>query len=112
MGDFSFGGTALWNKILDQLNGKIYLIIGNHDISRVASELLPEVDRLPLPQAVIQLILRVQEFEARHRSQDLMQIAQDGRIDPREREIYDQIVDELEVIVQAAMQLKFAKPDE
>ena len=41
-----------------------------------------------------------------------MQIAQDGRIDPREREIYDQIVDELEVIVQAAMQLKFAKPDE
>lgn len=80
--------------------------------SRVASDLLPEVDRLPLPQAVIQLILRVQEFEARHRSQDLMQIAQDGRIDPREREIYNDIVDELEVIVQAAMQLKFAKPEE
>lgn len=80
--------------------------------SRVASELLPEVDRLPLPQAVIQLILRVQEFEARHRSQNLMQIAQDGRIDAAERELYNQIVDELEVIVQAAMQLKFAKPDE
>lgn len=80
--------------------------------SRVASDLLPEVERLSLPQAVIQLILRVQEFDRRHRSQDLMQIAQDGRIDPREREIYDQIVDELEVIVQAAMQLKFAKPDE
>ena len=27
LGDFSFGGTAQWNKILDQLNGKIYLII-------------------------------------------------------------------------------------
>ena len=80
--------------------------------SRVASELLPEVERLSLPQAVIQLILRVQEFDRRHRSQDLMQIAQDGRIDPREREIYDQIVDDLEIIVQAAMQLKFAKPDE
>ena len=80
--------------------------------SRVASELLPEVERLPLPQAVIQLILRVQEFDRRHRSQDLMQIAQDGRIDAIERVTYDQIVEELEVIVQAAMQLKFAKNSE
>lgn len=80
--------------------------------SRVASDFLPEVDRLPMPQAVIQLILRVQEFEQRHRSQDLMQIAQDGRIDDREREVYDQIVRELETIVQAAMQLKFAKNNE
>lgn len=31
LGDFCMGGSAEWNKILDRLNGKIYLIIGNHD---------------------------------------------------------------------------------
>lgn len=31
LGDFAFGGSSIWNDILDQLNGKIYLILGNHD---------------------------------------------------------------------------------
>ena len=32
LGDFCFGGSEAWNSILDRLNGKIYLILGNHDI--------------------------------------------------------------------------------
>ena len=31
LGDFCFGGSQVWNDILDRLNGKKYLIIGNHD---------------------------------------------------------------------------------
>ena len=31
LGDFCFGSPAQWNDILDKLNGKIHLIIGNHD---------------------------------------------------------------------------------
>lgn len=31
LGDFCFGGSYEWNKYLDALNGKIILIIGNHD---------------------------------------------------------------------------------
>lgn len=31
LGDFAFGGSELWNNIIDRLNGQIYLIIGNHD---------------------------------------------------------------------------------
>ena len=31
LGDFAFGGSYLWNNMLDRLNGHIYLIIGNHD---------------------------------------------------------------------------------
>lgn len=31
LGDFCFAGSEKWNKILDRLNGKIYLILGNHD---------------------------------------------------------------------------------
>lgn len=31
LGDFSFGGAAQWAKIRSRLNGRIYLIVGNHD---------------------------------------------------------------------------------
>ena len=27
LGDFCFGGSEVWNSILDRLNGKIYLIL-------------------------------------------------------------------------------------
>lgn len=31
LGDFAFGGSQLWNTIVDQLNGIKFFIIGNHD---------------------------------------------------------------------------------
>ena len=31
LGDFCLGGSTEWNRILDRLNGKIYLVLGNHD---------------------------------------------------------------------------------
>ena len=59
LGDFCLGGSAEWTKILDRLNGKIYLIMGNHDLKNirqgyinrfehVAAENLPEPLSVPL----------------------------------------------------------------
>jgi calcineurin-like phosphoesterase family protein len=31
LGDFAFGNTCYWDSILEQLNGRIYLVWGNHD---------------------------------------------------------------------------------
>ena len=31
LGDFAFGGSELWNGVLNQLNGHKILIVGNHD---------------------------------------------------------------------------------
>lgn len=31
LGDFAFGDAAIWNSLLDKLQGHIYLICGNHD---------------------------------------------------------------------------------
>ena len=39
LGDFCLGGAAEWTKILDRLNGKIYLIMGNHDLKSQQSPL-------------------------------------------------------------------------
>ena len=35
LGDFCLGGSAEWINILNRLNGKIYLIVGNHDIKNL-----------------------------------------------------------------------------
>lgn len=35
LGDFCLGGSAEWNRILDRLNGRIYLIMGNHDLRNI-----------------------------------------------------------------------------
>lgn len=36
LGDFSYGGSAEWVKVLDSLNGNIHLIVGNHDIKHLS----------------------------------------------------------------------------
>ena len=38
LGDFGFGGAEKWNKILDRLKGRIYLILGNHDICNLSNQ--------------------------------------------------------------------------
>ena len=35
LGDFAWGGSKIWNSILDRLNGHIYLILGNHDMKNI-----------------------------------------------------------------------------
>lgn len=77
--------------------------------SRVAADILPDVSVCSLPQAVIQLICRIRDFGERHRTDDLMDIAADGRIDEDERALFDSIASELDDVVQAAMQLKYAQ---
>ena len=35
LGDFAMGGSAEWSRFLKRLNGKIYLILGNHDMKTI-----------------------------------------------------------------------------
>ena len=35
LGDFAMGDTTEWNRILERLNGNIYLILGNHDLKTI-----------------------------------------------------------------------------
>lgn len=79
--------------------------------SRLAKELLPEVERLPLPQAVVQLLAGIRSFENKHRDDNLLDIAADGRVDQLEERLFRQILDELEVIIRAAIQLRYAEEE-
>ena len=35
LGDFASGGAKEWNEVMFRLNGKIYLILGNHDMKQM-----------------------------------------------------------------------------
>jgi len=79
--------------------------------SRVAADILPPVEECSLPKAVVQLLRRIRDFADRHRTDDLLDIAEDGKIDADERGTFNAIIKELEGIVQASMQLKYAKEE-
>lgn len=69
---------------------------------------LPEDIRVrPLPTAAIELINRVLEFAEQHRDRQLLRIAEDGIIDDQERPAFDAIVEDLDGIIKAALQVKF-----
>ena len=54
LGDFAFGGSALWNGVLDQLNGKIILIQGNHDRANMRQGFMNRFE-LVTPQMQIEI---------------------------------------------------------
>ncbi len=77
--------------------------------SPLADEIFPPVELVPLPQAVCGLISGMRRFMDRHRADDLLDIAADGRVDELEAEGFRQILDDLEDIVQAALKLRYAE---
>lgn len=79
--------------------------------SRVARELLPEAERLPLSQAAIRLLLEIRDFDRKKRAEELLRIAADGIVDPEERGEFEEIVRELQGIIRAAMEVQMSEED-
>lgn len=75
--------------------------------STLAADVLPEVDHLPLPQAVLQLLVVIDDFYRLHG--DLIQLAADGKISFDEHEEWEKIKKCLDFIIQAAIQVKIAE---
>lgn len=80
--------------------------------SEIAAAELPPVERLPLAQAVVQLLAAIRAFEAQHREDDLIGIAADGCVIPDEIDKFNSIVRDLHGIVQAALQIDYAEKGE
>ena len=79
--------------------------------SALARELLPEVQVLSLPMAVVRLLAAVQKFAAAHRGDRLLEIAADGRIDEFEQMDFQAILTELQGITTAAAEVKYAREE-
>ena len=87
----------------------LYLAYQHNRIASGEIKVVPEIQVLDLPRAAIQLINKVIAFADRHRDRELLQIAEDGVIDETERELFGEIVAELDGIIQAATNLKVSE---
>ena len=77
--------------------------------AEMARSIVPDVQELRLPEAIMELLDRIYGFVDMHRDRDLLRIGKDGIIDAEERPTYDSIVHELGQIVEAAMAVRYAK---
>ena len=75
--------------------------------SGVANDLLPEVELLPLPQAVLQLLVEIKSF--RTDLDELLIIASDGLVDDAESDRFLDILDRLQDLIAAALAVNFAE---
>lgn len=75
--------------------------------SPLAAEVLPTVERVPLPQAVVQLLCAIKQFGDYH--SDLLEIASDGKVTTIEAAAWENIVTRLDAVVKAAIQVKVAE---
>ncbi|MBR2583553.1 MAG: helix-turn-helix transcriptional regulator [Oscillospiraceae bacterium] len=75
--------------------------------SDLAADTLPEVEQLSLPQAVVQLMCAIVDFQEDHGA--LMQMAADGRITSEEALEWQGIKKRLDQVIKAAIQVKVAE---
>ena len=78
--------------------------------STLAADVLPDVEQLPLPQAVIQLLVAVGEFSEDHGQ--LLALAADGKITTDEAVEWEGIKKRLDKVVRAALQVKVSEGGE
>lgn len=76
--------------------------------SRAAGTVLPEIEKKPLPQAVLGLLTRIQLFESGG-MQELIHIAADGKIAPEEADDFAVVLAALQDLIQAAYEVHFAE---
>lgn len=75
--------------------------------AEVGPGIIPDVEDRPLGQSVMRLVSRIYRFADAHQDRRLLEIAEDGQIDPLERPVYDGILADLGDIIQAAMELRY-----
>ncbi len=75
--------------------------------SALANDALPDVARVPLPQAVVGLLAAMDTIQPQVK--ELLVIARDGIVDAGETELFEDILDDLEDVVTAALAVKYAE---
>ena len=76
--------------------------------SRLAGTVLPELTKRSLSEAVLNLLVRVEEF-SRGGLEDLKRLASDGKIDSTEVMAFGDALQELRELIAAAYELQYAE---
>lgn len=95
-------------KIMAEVSGQPILCYWHMcNKSALAADVLPDVEQLPLPQAVLQLLCAIADFSEDHGR--IVQLAADGKITRDEDLEWEGIKKRLDQVVKAALQVKVAE---
>ena len=78
--------------------------------SKAAARMLPQLEKKPLPEAVLSLFAQIRDF-SEDGLEDLIRIAADGRVDPDEREPYEYAMRQLKALVSAGLHVEYAETE-
>lgn len=53
LGDFCLGNRQAWNDIIQRLHGKIYLILGNHDMKNIRPSLMSRFEKVTQQMTIL-----------------------------------------------------------
>ena len=76
--------------------------------SRVAAGILPEISEKALPEAVLDLLIKLRDFNE-DGMQELLRIAADGTVSKDEREVYFDALGQLKNLIAAGLHVEYAK---
>lgn len=78
--------------------------------SRVAGNVLPDVLRKTLPEAVLNLLVRIEDF-SRTGLEDLKRLAADGKISADEIAAWGEALAQIRELVRAAYEMQYAETE-
>ena len=109
LADYETGGRVPPNEVADRMvtvyNSQLLAVQHLRNSTQFARDLLPDIQAMALPEAVLTLVDAVYDFADDRLDRELIDIARDGVISPDERERFDRVIEKIRVITSAAIAL-------
>ena len=109
LADYEAGLRLPPNDVADRMvtvyNSQLLAVQHLRNSTQLARDLLPDVQTMILPEAVLTLIDAVYAFADDKLDRELIDIARDGVISENERERFDHVVERIRAIAAAAIAL-------
>lgn len=91
------------DRMVTVYNSQLLAVQHLRNSTQFARDLLPDVQSMTLPQAVLNLVDAVYTFADSRADRELIDIARDGVISEDERERFDHVVEQIQHITAAAI---------
>ena len=109
LADYESGLRVPPNDVADRMvtvyNSQLLAVQHLRNSTQCARDLLPDVQTMALPEAVLTLVDAVYSFADDRLDRELIDIARDGVISPDERERFDRVIEKIRAITAAAIAL-------
>ena len=99
-------------RMVTVYNSQLLAVQHLRNSSQLCRGVLPEVQTMALPEAVLTLVDAVYDFADDRLDRELIDIARDGVISEDERERFERVVEKIRAITAAAIALTFAAKED